>query len=103
MKLIESKLDAHIDDDVLKARLKRDRESPLTITEKIESKFYFAGGTSRSMFDLTTQQVIENVNVDVARAANVHRDLRDEVAERGDEAVNSLHMSMLLLYNDVSP
>ena len=90
LKQVEPKLDAHIDDEVLKTQLKRDRETPFTIDEKLESKFYFAGGSSRSMFDLTTKQVIDNVNTDVSRATNLHRYLSGEATERSEEAVNRL-------------
>ena len=90
LKQVEPRLDAHIDDDILRARLKRDREAPFTIDEKLESKFYFAGGTSLSMFDLTTKQVIDNVNMDVSRANNLYRYLSGEVTECSEEADNRL-------------
>ena len=90
LKQIEHKLDAHLDDEVLKVHLKRDRERPLTIDDKLQSKFYFAGGSSRSMFDLTTKQVIENVNVDVTRAPDLFPFLSGAVTERNHEAVNRL-------------
>ena len=90
LKQIEPKLDAHLDDEVLKVHLKRGRETPLTIDDKLESKFYFAGGSSRSMFDLTTKQVIENVNVDVTRAPDLFPYLSGAITERSHEAVNRL-------------
>jgi hypothetical protein len=92
---VEGKLDAHV---ILSCgpvtggagSKRRSPDSCLTEEEKLASKFHFAGGSSRAMFDMTTSEVVENICQDVSRAENIFSYLSGTVSECSHIAVNHL-------------
>ena len=61
-----------------------------TRRDLLASKFYFAGGSARYMFELTTNQVIDDITQAVSEVPNVQALLFNQVGERSTNAVNRL-------------
>ena len=90
---IETMLDAHIPPSGLPGAAGPKRGIPdisLSAENKIESKFHFAGGSSRAMFDMTTDQIVAEVSDDVQRATHLFGYLSGEISECSDKTVNRL-------------
>ena len=92
---VEGMLDAHVDLSsgrvTTGAGSKRlNPSSLLTDEDKLSSKYHFAGGSSRAMFDMTTQKLVLKIRRDVSRAENVFGYLSGENSECSNIAVNNL-------------
>jgi hypothetical protein len=88
---IEAELDAHVDVTAMPDRPGSKRATPdshLTCEEKLESKSYFAGGSSRAMFDMITHELIERTQEHVSKAQGLFSYLSGEISECSDIAVN---------------
>jgi hypothetical protein len=87
---IEPMLDAHFSPSEAVLGKRKSPEQPISMEDKLESKFFFAGSSARAMFDLKTDQIISYVCDYVQRAQNLYGYLSGEMAECSDIAVNHL-------------
>ncbi|KAJ3388803.1 hypothetical protein HDU84_009402 [Entophlyctis sp. JEL0112] len=59
-------------------------------SQLVESKLYFAGGSSRFMFDFNTDDVIEMINVSVSVSTGVMPYLLNAIGDRSEKVINRL-------------
>ncbi|KAJ1569032.1 hypothetical protein HK096_004456, partial [Nowakowskiella sp. JEL0078] len=65
-------------------------EVPLSPSEYVTSKFYFAGGSSRLMFQFNTASVISFLNDSVSAVHDVLSYLKATMGDRSDNVINRL-------------
>jgi hypothetical protein len=81
---VKDKLDANI---VPNSKIQDFTPTP---AELVKSKFYFAGGSSRYMFDLSTEKVIADIHENVERCENLSKHVSGTIGGSSSQAVNSL-------------
>ncbi|KAJ3337771.1 hypothetical protein HDU83_008501 [Entophlyctis luteolus] len=59
-------------------------------SELVESKLYFAGGSSRFMFDFNTEYVIDLINLSISAVTDVMPYLSNTIGDRSDHVINRL-------------
>jgi DNA polymerase III delta prime subunit len=70
---------------------KRSRKNKLNVRYgMIESKFYFAGGSCRNMFDFNTQHVLSQINHAVESAADPKPYVNALISSQSDQVINRL-------------
>jgi len=56
----------------------------------LAAKYYFAGGSSRFMFSISTEEVMEKLNIGLASVADISPYLYGDVGDRSNQAINRL-------------
>ena len=60
------------------------------LADKVESKYYFAGGCARYMFSYPTVRVLENIREAISSCADIYPYLSGEIGEQSVPAINRL-------------